>query len=108
MRKYLGLAIAVFFAATATSPAANAFVAWDNNENVQWQGPGYYVVLNANLSAAEVVAAVRRAASNASLIFAGPFANEANCDAAISVHAEQQDRDKYMCDYYATEKEFDM
>lgn len=100
MNKYPALAIATFLAAFAVPLAANAFVAWDESANVAWQGPGYYVV-DAGDYAADMMADDHSHTD----IMAGPFADEADCKAAVA--ARHLNDDDFKCLSYATEKDSD-
>lgn len=58
---------------------ANAFVAWSNKANVQWSGPGYY------------------AWHTLKGIYAGPFSDEADCNAAVAANAPKSEQALFEC-----------
>ena len=88
MRISLLLSAACVLSATiAASLPANAFVAWDDNQQAPWSGPGYYAYY---LNGFE----------------AGPFSSEADCQAAISAHAKQ-DLPRHGCGHFSSKKDYD-
>lgn len=110
MNRCLGLAIATFLTTLAVPLAANALTTWDDNENVQWQGPGYYVADAVTAGACYInrQKGVYPDICRNTLYFAGPFSSKADCDAAVSAHAgpDAVDDDGHACMYIATESDF--
>jgi len=102
MLKHLALAAATILMCITASNFANAFVAWDSNDNVTWQGPGYYafdsgawyegMFFGDDLTKTDVAA--------------GAFDSQADCWAAISAHIKPKDRNDYNCQHASTAREF--
>ena len=101
MTRYLASVVMLLLVGLAASPAADAFVAWDDGANVTWQGPGYY--------ASDLVGAADDVFDPAGKtdITAGPFTSEADCYAAISAHVAASDQDSFSCGNFSTELQFD-